>query len=553
MIRFLYTLRRELTDRKIYLWDIGKSALWTFFRIAAREIDICALVTNYSSYFGETFLNRPIISVESVHDIPNSLIVLSDDTSLGAEQLVKNYGDCLRWSDALEFNPALIGRTVYLYGTGNGEWDFIKQAERRNVTIRGFLDEEAGPGQKILGLPVLNPMELEYSDDIDVVILGRHGSHDLRIVDIIQGTGFGGNLFLEELANPEDMWSFDPYIVLDDAIKHSLRILFCCEDRMSRDLFRRIFALYGITTDREVCYDGSIRDRLENIWALADETPGKSVLLIHAFTELRRYEIVEAANDLGFSAEAHNYAATNMACYNRLRYTNTLSYEFDPKLGYSIDFSSIGGLPGWAIYGREEGAEKRIMVLGGSTSSEVYYPENWVSKLYRKLCVSGKKTIIYNGAHEANGVFQEFSRLVRDIRGLKPDIVISLSGYNDLTIANNKFDRARGENAFDYWRRIESYMKQISELEGAAFYAVLQPVNRSPEPMSLYNTLMYLKFVHHRGTIFTDRMRNDDFYVNLFTSFLFQNDLFIDMCHYSNKGNELLAERIFEMIRGEFE
>ena len=552
MIRFLHTLKRELTDRKIYLWDIGKSAQWTFYSMAAREIDICAFVTNYSSYFGETFVNRPIISVDSVRKIRNSLIIVSNDTSLRSQQLVQNFGDCLRWADALELNPELGGKPIYLYGTGEKEWDFLKKAESRNLMIQGFLDEKSQPGKKILCLPVLNLEELKNCGEADIVILRQPG-HDLRIVDVLQNAGFEGNLFLEELANPEDMWSFDPYIMLDNAIKRSLRILFCCEDRMSRDLFRRIFALYGIPVDRIVCYEGSVRDGLEDIWALANEEPKDSVLLFHSFTEQRRYEILEAVNDLGYTAGEHNYAATNKACYNRLRYTNELTYEADPKLGYSIDYSVIGGLPGWAKYGEDTGAEKRIMVLGGSTSSEVFYPENWVSKLYHKLCAEGKRAIIYNGAHEANGVFQEFSRMVRDIHAIKPDIVISLSGYNDLAVPNNKFDKASGEQAFDYWKRIESYMKQISEAEGAIFYSVLQPVNQSPGPMSLYDTLMYLKFVHQRTAKFTEQVRDDDFYANLFSRFLFRNDLFIDMCHYSEKGNELLADMILTLIRGEFE
>ena len=552
MIRFLYTLKQELKERDIYLWDIGKSALWTFYSMISREIDIHALVTNYPSYFGETFLNRPVLPVDSLLGNAKALIIISEETSSPSQQLVERYGDCMRWPDALELNPALLGKSVYLYGPEDRKWNFIRDADKRGITIRGFLTEEARPGQKILGLPVLKPEDAAKLGDADVIVLRQPRTHDMQIVDALQDAGFEGNLYLEELANPEDMWAFDPCIMLDNALKHSLRILFCCEDRMGRELFHRIFALYGISVDREVQYEGSARDNPENIWALADEDPKTSVLLIHSFSERRRYEIVEAANDLGYSAGDHNYAATNIACYNRLRYSHVLSYEFDTKLGFSIDYSVIGGLPGWAVYGDGSTAEKRIMVLGGSTSSEVYYPENWVSKLHRKLCAEGKKAVIFNGAHEANDVFQEFSRLVRDIHALKPDIVISLGGYNDTTFKNDKFDNARGEHPFDYWHRIESYMKQISESEGAAFYAVLQPVNKSPDYTSLYDTLMYLKFAHHRAAAFSERLRSDDFYTNLFSSFLYQNNLFIDMCHYSEEGNKHLADIVYELIKGEF-
>ena len=67
-------------------------------------------------------------------------------------------------------------------------------------------------------------------------------------------------------------------------------------------------------------------------------------------------------------------------------------YYKDPLLGGSIIYPE--GKPGWKLYGKEEDDAIRILVLGGSTSSEQYHPENWISKLYYKLRQDNIKAVI---------------------------------------------------------------------------------------------------------------------------------------------------------------
>ncbi len=134
--------------------------------------------------------------------------------------------------------------------------------------------------------------------------------------------------------------------------------------------------------------------------------------------------------------------------------------------------------------------------------------------------------------------------MIRDIRALHPDIVISLSGTNNLRIRNKKFDQMRGEDPFEYRRRVEWYMKQIAESEGASCFAILQPVNQSPDVKTLYEAFLYHKQAHWRAAQFSKSHRADDFYHDLFTLFLHQNDKMIDMCHYSDAGNAELAREI---------
>ena len=552
MIRHILVLKAALANKEIYIWDVGKHAIWLFYSAAMRCINISGFVTNYPQYVGDTILNRPIISPEEFTKKPNAVLLVSERVTKGTFNLTKSYGhDCYLWPDALEPDPALRQAPLFLYGTDNDSWKFIKETESEGVKIQCFLQEGAETGTTILGLPVKDPLHAGLKNSDRVVILKHKMQDDGELIDRLQQNGFGGTIFLSEISMPQNIWSLDYFAMLDCAMKQQKRILLCCEDEMTRTLLHNVLATYGVPIAREVCYEGSQEKGLDDIWALADEDPAESVLLIHSFSRKRRYEIIEAANDLGYRLDDHNYAALTQYCYNRLRYTDILVNEYDEKLDYSIDYTKLGGLPGWAVYGDPESADKKIMILGGSTSSEVYYPECWPSKLYKKIRSEGKNAAVYNGAHEGNKVFHELNRMIRDIHTLKPDIVISMSGFNDLPAGTDKFETVRKENSFDYWRRMESYMKMIAESEGAKFYAVLQPINKNPEDDTVYEAMMYLSQVHRRAVVFTENRRNDDFYHDLFTRFLHQHNKLIDLCHYSETGNQELADEVYQLIKDE--
>ena len=556
-LEFTNVLAQSLRDKDIYLWDVGKCALWTFFWMAERQVNVRAFVTNYSEYYGQSIMNRPIISVDEFSEKPNAVMITSDVVSDGTFELASSYGTCYRWSDALEINPKLQeasqAGTLCAYGNNEKAWEFIEYLRSNDLHIPAFAVYEEGPHRPILGVPVVTLGAEDESDtsvkaDTSLLLYEKNPSDEQGILDRLERKGFSGTVYLRDLVMFWDIWATDPYIMLDSAMKQRKRILFCCEERSASELFHRIFSLYDVPIAREVSFEGRPEDGLEDIWALADENPASSVVLCQAYSVYRRLEIVEAINDLGFSLGDHNYAATHNACHNRMRVTRTLEYIPDEKLGASIDYTPVGGRPGWAVFGDEAATDVRIMVLGGSTSSEVYYPESWVSKLHHKLTERGIQAVIFNGAHETNRTFHELNRLVRDIHALKPTIVISMSGYNDLAANITFFETNRESNSFEYWRRMESYMKLIAEAEGAEFHAFLQPINQAPVEMDLFETMMYLKEVHHRARVFSENCRDDDFYHNLMRTFLHRNELYIDMCHYSEKGNDELAELVLEAI-----
>ncbi len=112
-----------------------------------------------------------------------------------------------------------------------------------------------------------------------------------------------------------------------------------------------------------------------------------------------------------------------------------LSY-LDPHFGFAHDpakFSELGELPGFAVYGdRADPSALRIVALGGSTTDPFTSRGNWPKQLQRLLTEQGTRAVVFNGGVGGRTSSQELFKLIRDVPGLRPAIVISYNGVNDL-------------------------------------------------------------------------------------------------------------------------
>lgn len=117
----------------------------------------------------------------------------------------------------------------------------------------------------------------------------------------------------------------------------------------------------------------------------------------------------------------------------------TLLNGFDPILGYS--YSDDTYLPlakeredylnGITRIGHTSDTDIRIAILGGSTS-DISYDGSWMRPLHDLLKLENLKPLIICAGISGYSSSQEVLKLIRDVLPLKPDIVISLSGVNDI-------------------------------------------------------------------------------------------------------------------------
>ena len=550
MIKHYSTIKSELMNKNIYVWDVGIRCLDVFSHLACRGINVKGFVTNIEEYIGGSICTRPVISPEVFETDEKGVIIAHDAVSPGTFSQVCGYGDAYRYSDALTINEELQNKDFFIYGTGFQAWKILKTCNDRNMHLKGFLRSNAGIGETIMDIPVSTPDNV-FPDSHDLTVISAlEMTSSLEMLEMLCKCGCKGDIYVREMLPLSGRWGVDPFLMLDMVTREQKKLLLCCEEEVGSEWLHSVLDIYGYQVEREVCYEGSEQRDIEDIWSLADEDPEQCVLLIFALNPTKRADIIEAAIDLGFSEESGNYAGIQECCYNREHLVGPLLYEMDNRLPFSIDYSSRGGIPGWAIYGNGEKAENKILVLGGSTSSEVYVAENWVSRLQRLCSEHGYSTAIYNGAHEANGAMDELIRLIRGLQVIKPDLVISMSGINDLKPKINKFEEHPGESNIEIWQGIESYMKVIAESEGCKFYTFLQPMNTFVKG-SIYDALMFNFEGHHnRRKHIIDRFSFDDFYYNISELLQHKKNMFIDAVHYSGAGHEEIARCVFEVIKG---
>lgn len=307
----------------------------------------------------------------------------------------------------------------------------------------------------------------------------------------------------------------------------------------------------------------------EDIYKLEYEDIDNISVIVAEKDAYKSERVCDVLDGLGFGLEKLDYTA--LVCCMLRANTFYKPRIRDALVGNSGYFTSEK-YPGYIVYGDEELAKVKIMILGNSTStSGVYRTVPWTHFLYEMLSEAGYNSIIYDGAVCANGIVDEFLRMMRDIEPLQPDYVISFSGYcntYDRKVINQfntdsgewivKFDHDAisginsSETLYDFWFRISKLMKLVAEYYGVRVYSFLQPMSAVKENLDFIETGIY-DITEHRKHIkdYKNRaaLEKDKFYTNLLSMFEGKEEMYIDMIHYSTEANRQIAECIYDVMK----
>lgn len=238
-------------------------------------------------------------------------------------------------------------------------------------------------------------------------------------------------------------------------------------------------------------------------------------------------------------------------------------------------------------------AGSRILVLGGSTTDPTYEAmRSWSWYLQKILSDGGYDVQVLNGAVVGHTSAQELLCLLRDGIRKNPRAVISYTGYNDYAESMDLPSGGRfpfvNKNLYDYHEKLAAFFKENSDEKllpvyygersedafgdfiynaramnalcaefGIKYYLLFQPVikNERIDKDSFAYELV------HEELIRSGIERFEDFYAKFcevkesypymydFTG-IFENeeDIFHDICHVSERGNEIIAKKVFELL-----
>lgn len=178
-----------------------------------------------------------------------------------------------------------------------------------------------------------------------------------------------------------------------------------------------------------------------------------------------------------------------------------------------------GGYKIWPDADRVNTAKWRLMCIGNSTS--LWPDAAWSLELGKLLLAADHSVSIFNGAGKGNSSSQEVMRVLRDVSGIKPDIIVSLSGICDIGyLLNGKgmpfrhkytrrvLDGAKSAGLIsdvvygypnelspaEVWCLNQRLAKAAAEVQGVPLVTFLQAVqgygtySQSPEEVAFYAT-----------------------------------------------------------------
>lgn len=251
--------------------------------------------------------------------------------------------------------------------------------------------------------------------------------------------------------------------------------------------------------------------------------------------------------------------------------------------------------PGVKIFGDSEIVDEntiKVVTLGGSTTDAMAYPwKSWSELLWEMLVQKSKekKVIIYCAGTCGYTSAQELMKLERDMLSLEPDIVISLSGVNDIHEDDTPWVNGYQKKIFsrmnevnddalhksvniDYSIGIKNndlpYKKWIKNMRmmytvcsefGVGFYSFLQPMvgekGYELDGVALEYMLGDMNDIYGKTASFIENVRaeikNYNYILDIADIFNGTSEIYIDGIHTTEQGNKLIAQAICANIVGD--
>ena len=219
--------------------------------------------------------------------------------------------------------------------------------------------------------------------------------------------------------------------------------------------------------------------------------------------------------------------------------------------------------PGYCVIGENNKDDYKIMVVGGSTSAiDLYIYESWTEILQKKFRNEGQSVTIYNGAVASCYSLQELIKVIRDAHVLKPDLIISYSGVNDIGetdryLPPGYIDGVKKTRTLFDWLRNEKYIKNAAEEICAEFVCFAQPhlglyvQSEKDKYERMFDETKDLMAADskHQLKIFSSEY---DWIVDLTDVFEGHRNVYIDSCHVTTEGNKIIADAIYMYIVDKF-
>lgn len=552
MLKPLHLCKQELYLKKVYIHDFDGRVLVDLFY---RNVKVEGFVTDNVTFKKKTICNLPIFLPYEV-DNDDCVVVYNDyKCAVDIKTNIYNYSLIIGLKQSLEgeLNSELFEKNIYIYGKGKGACDISWELGQKGLQILGYYVSSLENGNDAIEYD----MKKVKPEDALIISVKKNESVE-AVLDKLDD--LNSNIYTDDFQTPDRYTEYQSLLLaIDRYLKKKKGDLYLV-GRKGNQMFlaEKFIRVLYISKYKEIMLER--RESLECLYSFIGRSD--DVVMICEVNGRFRAEIIKKLKEVGLNIENQRIFGlqNNSLSYNVLNRYNR--YVKDSLVGESLKYKG-SFCNGWKVLGK---GKRKVLILGGSTSSyDVFWVESWPEKLYKLL--RDEDFSIYVGARPGADVSEEFLRLSRDINSIKPEIVISMSGVNDIALNKSKLSNtiyemetenglvckgfiSDDDSSFENWKNIQRIMYHIVHGEGVRYISILQPCNFCKPDKTIHEKIKYGIGYEKNANDFRERARNSDAYVNWLNLFWNRDDMIFDECHYTNAGNKELADRIYKMIRG---
>lgn len=566
MLKILYALAEKYEGKKIFIYGIGFHAMSAFTELSYCGIDIAGFVnTNkaYEQHAGKYVMNRKIVKKKEL-DSSDDIVVVPRELSKTAIQKALYEICVLEIDELLAPDHKLRNKKVILYGTGKRGDELYDILKSNGINpVAACVSEKKQDVWK--GLPVYSIDELATDPEMAFVLATKIPKYRYEMLGKLEDRDV--EKYIDLFLTYNDMVSGDMYQIVHKASCEGKNLYLYGSDDELFKFIEKILNQYGVKINGRIHENADPNKGIESIYELIYKELDNIAVIVAEWDRERSKAVCDQLSEIGFCIQKHNYTSIYPKA---LRYKKGFQVRTDCLLGYSPYADER--FPGYVVYGDAKKDDLKIMVLGGSTSTDGFYHSIGWPYFFWKKFQAQRDITVYNGAMMGHDVVQELLKLIRDIAYIRPDIVISMGGLNNVNVkkdTDNQFcvkeimqwitamapkeryiSGVKGDECtYEFWHRNLKVMKAVVESYGAKFFCFLQPMNVAKENPSLFDILTTGED-NKDFWVFRERAGKESApaYRNLIDLFDQETEMYIDYCHYSEKANDMLADIVFNTV-----
>lgn len=563
------------TDKRIFLWNTDRLAKKLFVELCSLNIEVQGFVESQPEI--DSFFNKPVYQYSKIDD--NDLVITLEESDQ------KEYIN-VQYCNPVVLNHSFHCKKIVIYGAGEVGRRLKKYLEQKGYEILGFIDTNYKiVGTYIDGSRVFSQDDLRKFDNIVLIEAGKYWREiDETVCNIsndLERYYIENNFFFEVMENDHSIIvDYEKSQILE--VNHILvqlaeqfsnrAIILVDNDIIIAKKYENIFKLLGYKNTKGISDISKIDDKFVAENCVYQKRNENFIILI------RTKEDAQYLLKKGLLEGIH---------FTSIDYYFYKTMKLDVMLGYTYTLKQDSKCDGYFIYGNNRISDYKILILGGSNTETNRAPfPCWVEIMFNNY-LKEKNVTIFNGAISGYTSSQEVMKLLRDIDRIKPNLVLSYGGYNnlyqyveksnrpfhiaisqkiflqyakkeELEMANELFDNGN-EDVFECWVKHMKYLHAISMINESDFCAFVQPFIYTKKCMNGHEK----RLVKMLNTIFSSEMINkckeyitmaekaskEYNYIFNFTSILEQKDVYMDICHVNEEGNKMIAENVWTIVK----